>query len=98
MSCRIGPGLLDVGEGHGPRVDGRSALVTSAASAGSSARMSRVGTEPWPLPTICSRAARRAADGIGGVEPATEPISIQVSGWPRSCAAVTIARSASAVG
>lgn len=54
-------------------------LVISAARPGSSARMSRVGTEPCPLPTICSRAARSAADGIAATGPATEPISIQVS-------------------
>jgi DNA-binding MarR family transcriptional regulator len=55
-------------------------LVISVARAGSSARMSRVGTEPWPLPTICGRAARSAAAGMAAVGPATEPIWIQVSG------------------
>ena len=39
-------------------------LVMASASAGSSATKSRVDTDPCPLPTICSRAARSAADGI----------------------------------
>ena len=37
-------------------------------------------TDPCPLPTIASRPARSAADGMGAVGPATEPIAIQVKG------------------
>ena len=68
------------------------------ARAGSSATYSRGLTEPWPLPTICSRAERRAADGIGAVAPATEPIWIQVSGLPRPARPVRTAIIAAAVG
>ena len=60
--------------------DRSAPLVIASAIAGNSARMSRVDTEPCPLPTICSGNARSAADGISAVAPATEPISIQVSG------------------
>ena len=55
-------------------------------------------TEPWPLPTIWRRAARRAAEGISAVGPATEPISIQESGWPWSARLVMMAVIASAAG
>ena len=48
-------------------------LESSAAMAGSSARMSPVGTEPCPLPTICRRAARNAAEGTAAAGPAMEP-------------------------
>ena len=58
--------------------------MISAASSGISAAISRALTEPWPLPTIWSRVERSAADGIGATSPATEPISIQVSGFPLS--------------
>ena len=51
--------------------------VISWARAGSSARISRVLTEPCPLPTIWRRAARSAAEGIAALGPATDPISIQ---------------------
>jgi hypothetical protein len=44
----------------------------------------RVGTEPRPHPAICSRIARSAGDGISAKEPALEPISIHVSGFPGS--------------
>ena len=70
----------------------------AAARSDSSATMSRVGTEPCPLPTICRRAARSAADGMDAVVPAIEPISIQLSGWARLVRAVTTAAMASAVG
>lgn len=76
----------------------RTPDVTTSASAGSSAKMSRVGTDPCPLPTICSRAARKAADGRAAVGPAIEPTSIQVNGRSRSLRLVTMARIASAVG
>lgn len=48
---------------------------------------SRGGTEPIPLPTIRSRAARSAAEGTGAVSPAIEPICTQVSGVLRSARA-----------
>src|SRR4029079_15972987 len=41
---------------------------------------SRPGTEPIPLPTICRRAERSAAEGIAASGPATEPLWIQGSG------------------
>ena len=88
----------DVGQRHGARVDLEGTAGDGGGQAGSSATMSRVGTDPCPLPTICRRAARSAADGIAAVGPATEPISIQVSGCARSARAVTTAAMASAVG
>jgi hypothetical protein len=54
--------------------------------------MSAVGTEPWPLPTSCRRAARSAADGMFAVGPATEPISTHVSGFARSVRADDLAQ------
>ena len=54
-------------------------------------------TDPCPLPTICNGSARNAADGIAAVNPATEPISIQVSGRLSSLRLVAIAVIASTV-
>lgn len=73
-------------------------LVIASASAGSSARISRVLTEPWPLLTIWRRAARSAAEGIDAVGPVTESISIDMSGLPGSSRSVTTATIAAAVG
>jgi hypothetical protein len=67
-----------------PGVDLEGSLGDFPCEAGSSVRMARVLTEPCPLPTICSRAARRAAEGIGEVSAATEPICSQVSCWASS--------------
>src|SRR5580698_5532677 len=72
--------------------------VIASARAGSSARYSCPPTDPWPLPMTVSRAARNAADGIAAVGPATEPISTQVSGFPRSARAVMMAAIAAAAG
>jgi len=69
-------------------------LVIASASAGSSARMSRVLTEPWPLLTMWRRAARGAAEGIDAGGPSTEPMSIDMSGLPGSSPSVTTATSA----
>jgi hypothetical protein len=51
-----------------------------------------------PLPTICTRAERSAADGIAASGPATDPIWIQVSDALRSARAVSRSTSACAVG
>ncbi|MEU4218963.1 hypothetical protein [Actinoplanes sp. NPDC026623] len=42
-----------------------------------------------PLPMICSRAARRATDGMAASSPAMDPIWIQVKGAVRSARAVS---------
>ncbi|WP_405666963.1 hypothetical protein OG379_34060 [Streptomyces sp. NBC_01166] len=51
-----------------------------------------------PLPTILSRAARSAVEGIGADAPAMEPIWIQVNGAERSERAVSMGSMVSAAG
>ena len=46
-------------------------------------------TEPCPLPTISSRAARNAAEGMAAERPAPEPIWTHVNGFSLASGAVT---------
>jgi hypothetical protein len=76
----------------------RPPSVTATARSGSSAMMSRAETDPMPLPMICKRDARSAADGMAARAPAIDPIWIQVSGAPRSVRAVSMGIMARAAG
>ena len=75
----------------------RAPLPIASAIAGISDRMSRVDTEPCPLPTIRSGSARNAAAGMSAVAPEIAPTSIQVSGRASSRQLVAIAVIATAV-
>ena len=65
----------DRGRGAASTVNVPAAI--SAASAGNSATIAAVETEPWPLPRTRRFAARSAADGRAMSGPATAPIWIQ---------------------
>jgi hypothetical protein len=74
----VGPGLLDVGERCGAGVDAERSRVISRASAGSSATMSRVGTEPCPLRGLLERAPS-TSDGRA-VEVLLTPAGAELAG------------------
>ena len=90
------PHRRDIAQRHRAGVDAQSPIADRLGDRGQIGQDVAGRHRTLPLPTICSGSARNAADGISAVAPATEPISIQVSGraLSRRCVAIVVIASA----